>query len=150
MIANFGQWLCQPARYTLVSEYRRRVSAYLTKLATNADVVNNQRAVNGTGLDSKKLITVWLETHPTPVRNDKYVWDYKDGRTPSRLELFNRVANDVASSAIASGRLSGLLRWYGMLWSVIDISPDLAHLFKYEAGNSPVVETLLSLICERR
>jgi hypothetical protein len=38
---------------------------------------------------------VWVESNAQPIRNDKFVFDYKDWRTEHRLHLFNRVANEI-------------------------------------------------------
>jgi hypothetical protein len=145
LVTNFGHWLADVPRYTTVREYGKRVKHVLSEVGVAVESVNQGREKTNGGRG--KVRVVWTENHPFPVRNDYDVWHYQDLRTPSRLELFNRVSNEVVEGLVVDEKVDMLTRLYDMLWTVVDISTDNAHLGVFDAGYSVVMEGWLSAWC---
>jgi hypothetical protein len=120
-LSNFGQWCASGEGHVPASSYGQSVRRYFLAVGdelSNVTVDTDPTAsmwtsdvgaggymgvfpsamrhvartlVSGDGAGRDKHV-MWMETPPMPLRNDEFIVQYQDWRTPHRLRLFNAIA----------------------------------------------------------
>ena len=151
VVINAGQHFAAQHRTThhlSFEGYERKLRAYANGLA---DALATRAADSPAAFRG----VVWVETSPHPIRNDKYVWEFKDGRTLHRLALFNRIAERelraMAAHVIAPGTAAAreplrFVRAWTVLLPMIDVFPDQSHA-EGTPALTPIAHGLFHLLC---
>lgn len=143
VVTNFGQHFASGTRA------KRNYANAMADWATAARDAAQARS----DADATFEGLVWVETWPHPVRNDKWVHKYSDGRTPHRLRLLNGIAERALAPLLAVRLRNGtarpllrVLRTWDMFAPLLDAFPDQSHP-EGTVALEPLVAALQHMAC---
>ena len=134
-VVNFGQHHAA-VRHATVATYRASVEGYAA-----------QGGKVGAPLPPPRL---WIDSFPFPVRNDKYVHDFRDWRTTHRVRLFNAVAEEeLARHGVGQpgSAFAGVVQVHDMLEPLSDWSFDRAHYGSVPSALNAMVDVVVGALC---
>jgi len=151
VVLNFGQHFASQHRKT-VAEYREH---FLANLGSSKFFGHVKDRVSGKVPVPEDFHgfkgVIWVESQPTPRRDDQHVHNFGDWRTSPRMRLYNRVVDRELGAIRRESGLGHVLYHvpsFDLVSAVIDSSMDHAHLTPGSEALDILSERLLAIICE--